>query len=135
MEASNERLDRLAVELVKSNPRMIVTQGGPATYPVVRAGATMPIVFGFSGDPVEGKLVESFARPGRNLTGVSLLSLELVGKRMELLKEVIPGAQACRDTRQSPASRRAGRVTRLTVRGQAARPHGRIFSTSRHSQT
>jgi putative tryptophan/tyrosine transport system substrate-binding protein len=89
-EGSNERLDRLAVELVKSNPRMIVTQGGPATYPVVRAGATMPIVFGFSGDPVEGKLVESFARPGRNLTGVSLMSLELVGKRMELLKEVIP---------------------------------------------
>ena len=90
-EGSNERLDRLAVELVNSKPRMIVTQGGPATYPVVRAGATMPIVFGFSGDPVEGNLVESFARPGRNLTGVSLLSLELVGKRMELLKEVIPG--------------------------------------------
>jgi putative ABC transport system substrate-binding protein len=89
-EGSNERLERLAVELVRSNPQVIVTQGGPATYPVVRAGATMPIVFGFSGDPVEGKLVESFARPGRNLTGVSLLSLELVGKRMELLKEVIP---------------------------------------------
>jgi putative ABC transport system substrate-binding protein len=89
-EGSNERLERLAVELVRSSPQVIVTQGGPATYPVVHAGATMPIVFGFSGDPVEGKLVESFARPGRNLTGVSLLSLELVGKRMELLKEVIP---------------------------------------------
>jgi putative ABC transport system substrate-binding protein len=89
-EGSNERMARLAVELVKSNPQIIVTQGGPATYPVVRAGATMPIVFGFSGDPVEGKLVESFARPGRNLTGVSLLSFELVGKRMELLREVLP---------------------------------------------
>ena len=89
-EGSNERLERLAVELVRSNPRVIVTQGGPATYPVVRAGATMPIVFGFSGDPVEGKLVESFAHPGRNLTGVSFLSLELVGKRMELLKEIMP---------------------------------------------
>ena len=89
-EGSNERLAQLAVELVKSNPQLIVTQGGPATYPVVRAGATMPVVFGFSGDPVEGKLVESFAHPGRNLTGVSFLSLELVGKRMELLKEALP---------------------------------------------
>jgi putative tryptophan/tyrosine transport system substrate-binding protein len=89
-EGSNERLDQLAVELVKSNPQIIVTQGGPATYPVVRAGATMPIVFAFSGDPVEGKLVDSFAHPGRNLTGVSLLSLDLVGKRMELIKEALP---------------------------------------------
>ena len=89
-EGSNERLAQLAVDLVKSNPQLIVTQGGPATYPVLRAGATMPIVFGFSGDPVEGKLVDSFAHPGRNLTGVSFLSLELVGKRMELLKEALP---------------------------------------------
>ena len=89
-EGSNERLEQLAVELVKSNPRLIVTQGGPATYPVVRAGATMPIVFAFSGDPVDRKLVDSFAHPGRNLTGVSLLSLDLVGKRMELIKETLP---------------------------------------------
>jgi len=90
-EGSRERLDQLAAELVRSNPHVIATHGGPATYPVVRAGATMPVVFSFSGDPVEGKLVESFARPGRNLTGVSLLSLELVGKRIELLRETIPG--------------------------------------------
>src|SRR5215470_4267222 len=89
-QGSNERLAQLAVELVKSRPQLIVAAGGPATYPVIRAGATMPIVFAFSGDPVEGKLVESFAHPGRNLTGVSFLSLDLVGKRMELLKEVIP---------------------------------------------
>jgi len=90
-EGSAERLDQLAAELVKLKPQIIVTQGGPATYPIVRAGATMPVVFGFSGDPVEGKVVESFARPGRNFTGVSFLSFDLVGKRMELLKEVIPG--------------------------------------------
>jgi putative ABC transport system substrate-binding protein len=90
-EGSRERLGQLAAELVRSNPHVIVTQGGPATYPVVRAGATIPVVFGFSGDPVEGKLVESFARPGRNLTGVSFLSLELVGKRIELLREAVPG--------------------------------------------
>ena len=89
-EGSNERLEQLASELVASNPQLIVTQGGPATYPVMHAGAKMPVVFSFSGDPVEGKVVDSFAHPGRNLTGVSFLSLDLVGKRMELLKETIP---------------------------------------------
>lgn len=50
----------------------------------------MPVVFGYSGDPVEGKVVDSLARPGRNLTGMSFLSLDLVGKRIQLLKEVLP---------------------------------------------
>jgi putative ABC transport system substrate-binding protein len=89
-EGSAERLEQLAVELVRSNPQIIVTQGGPATHPVMRAGATMPVVFGYSGDPVEGGVVASLARPGRNFTGMSFLSLDLVGKRMELLKELLP---------------------------------------------
>ena len=90
-EGSPQRLDQLAVELVQSKPQIIVTQGGPATFPVVRAKAAMPVVFGFSGDPVEAKVVDSYARPGRNFTGTSYMSFELVGKRMEMLKEVIPG--------------------------------------------
>ena len=90
-EGSTERLDQLAVELVQLQPQIIVTQAGPATFPVVRAKATMPVVFGFSGDPVEAKLVDSYAHPGGNLTGTSWLSSELVGKRMEILKEAMPG--------------------------------------------
>jgi putative ABC transport system substrate-binding protein len=90
-EGSDERLEQLAVELVKSKPDVIVTQGGPATYPVVRAGATMPVVFGFSGDPVEAGIVSSLPRPGRNFTGITFLSFDLVGKRMEMLKEAMPG--------------------------------------------
>ena len=89
-EGYGERLDALAVELVQWKPQIIVTQGGPATYPVIRAGATMPIVFGFSGDPIEGKLVKTLAHPGGNMTGMTFLSHELVGKRMELLKEALP---------------------------------------------
>ena len=89
-EGSAERLDQLAVELVRLNPQIIVTQGGPSTHPVMRAGASMPVVFGYSGDPVEGRVVNSYAHPGGNFTGVSFLSLELVGKRMELLKEALP---------------------------------------------
>jgi len=90
-EGSSERLEQLAVELVKLKLQVIVTQGGPATHPVIRAGATMPVVFGYSGDPVEARVVDSLARPGGNFTGVSFLSLDLVGKRMEMLKEALPG--------------------------------------------
>ena len=89
-DGSTERFDQLAADLVRSKPQVIITHGGPSTYPVRRAGATMPVVFVFSGDPVEGGLVDSLARPGRNFTGISLMSTELIGKRMALLKEVMP---------------------------------------------
>jgi putative ABC transport system substrate-binding protein len=88
-EGSTERLERLLAELVRSNPQVIVTQG-PAAVLVRRAVGAIPVVFAFSGDPVEAGLVESFARPGGNVTGLSFLALDLVGKRMELLKETIP---------------------------------------------
>ncbi|MEP7058987.1 MAG: ABC transporter substrate-binding protein [Caldimonas sp.] len=55
-----------------------------------RAGGSTPIVFAFSGDPVLAKLVDSYARPGGRFTGMSMLSLDLTAKRMELLKELIP---------------------------------------------
>lgn len=89
-EESLERLEPLAAELVRSNPQVIVTQG-PSVFLVRKAGAAMPVVFGFSGDPVEAGLVDSLRRPGRNFTGMSYLSLDLVGKRMELLREMMPG--------------------------------------------
>ena len=73
-----------------SAPHVIVAQGATAVA-VRRTNTTIPVVFGFSGDPLEAKLVDSYARPGRNLTGMSYLALELVGKRVELLKEVMPG--------------------------------------------
>lgn len=88
---STERTEQLAVELVASKPDLIVVSGGPATHTLIRAGAAMPVVFGYSGDPVEGIVVDSLARPGRNFTGVTFLSFNLVGKRLEMLKEVIPG--------------------------------------------
>jgi putative ABC transport system substrate-binding protein len=88
-EGSRERLDLMAADLLASKPHVIVTQGA-ALQPFRRIVTTVPIVFGFSGDPVEAGFVESLARPGRNLTGVSFLSLELVGKRIELLKDVVP---------------------------------------------
>jgi putative tryptophan/tyrosine transport system substrate-binding protein len=124
-EGSGERLDQLAIELVKSKPDVIVTQGGPATHPIMRAGATMPVVFGYSGDPVEGGVVATLARPGRNFTGATFLSFDLVGKRLELLKEVIPGLRrvAVLANPQHPgeqgelrASQAAAKTLGLTIR-------------------
>ena len=89
-EHSAARAEKLATELVAEKPQVIVTLGPPA-FAVHRATKTIPVVFAFSGDPVQAGFVESFARPAGNLTGISFLALELVGKRIELLKTMLPG--------------------------------------------
>ena len=89
-EGSQDRVGQLAGDIVRSQPDVVVTQG-IALFPLISAGVKTPIVFSISADPVEAKVVESFARPGGNVTGISLFTLALIGKRMELLKEVLPG--------------------------------------------
>jgi putative ABC transport system substrate-binding protein len=84
------QLAELAAELVREKVDVIVAQGAAGT-PAKMASGTVPIVFAFSGDPVEAGFVESLARPGRNMTGMTFLAYELVGKRLELLKEAVPG--------------------------------------------
>ena len=83
------RLTTLATELVQRNVHIIVTPGG-AVNAARTATTTIPIVFSFSGDPVEAGLVQSLAKPAGNMTGLTWLSFELVGKRLELLKEAVP---------------------------------------------
>jgi putative ABC transport system substrate-binding protein len=82
-------MDAAGRQLLAYNPEVIVTQE-LMTYAMRALRPASPVVFGFSGDPVEGKLVESFARPGGNFTGITYLALNLVGKRIELLKEWVP---------------------------------------------
>jgi putative ABC transport system substrate-binding protein len=86
---NRSRLDELATELAEKKVDVIVAQG-PAAIAAKKASATIPIVFSFSGEPIEAGLVASLARPGGNLTGMSFLAFDLVGKRLELLKEVAP---------------------------------------------
>lgn len=83
------KLTELTNELVHLKVDLIVAQGA-ALHSVKTATPLIPIVFGLSGDPVEAGLVASVARPGGNMTGVTFLALELVGKRLELLKEAVP---------------------------------------------
>ncbi|MFI5014454.1 MAG: ABC transporter substrate-binding protein, partial [Hyphomicrobiales bacterium] len=85
-----DRLPRLVDELVASKVDVIVTSGYPATL-AAKQGTTLPVVTIFAGDPVGTRLVDSLARPGGNLTGISDVSGELTPKRMELLKEMAPG--------------------------------------------
>jgi putative ABC transport system substrate-binding protein len=84
-----EQARDFAAELVRLKVDVIVTQG-PMVWGARAEAGSVPVVFGFSGDPVEAKLVASLAHPGGNLTGVTFLSLELAGKRLELLKEALP---------------------------------------------
>ncbi|HXV81570.1 MAG TPA: ABC transporter substrate-binding protein [Candidatus Binatia bacterium] len=85
-----DRLPELAAELVKLNVDMIVTNGTPATRAAQKATKTIPIVMAVVGDPVGIGVVESLARPGGNATGLTILAPELSGKRLELLKEIVP---------------------------------------------
>ena len=86
-----QRLPDLAAELVRLKMDLIVASGGPPVVRAVqRATATIPIVMTTSGDPVAAGLVASLARPGGNVTGRTIFTSELVGKRLELLREVVP---------------------------------------------
>jgi len=85
-----ERLPEFAAELVHRNVDVIVTFGTLAPLAAKRATTTIPIVMTAAGDPVGSGLVLSLARPGGNVTGMSLMTPDLGGKRLELLKEVLP---------------------------------------------
>ena len=87
-----ERLPALAAELVRLQPDVIIAGGGLPAVALKQATATIPIVMAASVDPVGQGLVQSLARPGGNITGLSLQSTETIGKRLELLKELVPGA-------------------------------------------
>jgi putative ABC transport system substrate-binding protein len=82
-------MEAVAREVLKVEPDVVVTQELMA-YAMRAMKSPTPVVFGFSGDPVDGKLVESFSRPGGTMTGMSYLALDLVGKRIELMKELVP---------------------------------------------
>ena len=89
-EGKLDRLPALAAELVRLKVDVIVTSGLGSTRPANEATNTIPIVMTQDPDPVGNGFVASLARPGRNITGLSTLSPELSGKRLELLKEIVP---------------------------------------------
>jgi len=99
-----DRLPRLAADLVQLKVDAILAWNAPAVAAMSKATSDIPIVMTVLVDPVAAGLVQSLARPGKNLTGLSMISPELVGKQVELLKEVLP------------------RMSRLAVLGNPANP-------------
>jgi len=89
-EGRNERFAEIAAEFVRLKVDVIVTVGTPAVVTAKEATSVIPIVFAGAGDPVGTGLVSSLARPGGNVTGLSLQTTDSVGKRLELLREVVP---------------------------------------------
>jgi len=90
-EGRNERFAEIAAELVQLKVDVIVTAGTAAVVAAKQATSVIPIIFALGGDPVGTGLVASLARPGGNVTGLTQQSTDLAGKRVELLREVVPG--------------------------------------------
>jgi putative ABC transport system substrate-binding protein len=90
-DGSSDRLRELAAELVRSKPDIIIAFSTTAALPAKQATSTIPIVAVAMADPVADELVASLARPGGNVTGTTFLGPELVAKRLQLLREVVPG--------------------------------------------
>jgi len=90
-EGKRDRMSELTAELVRLKVDVIVTGGSGATRPAKEATSTIPIVMTNEPDPVGQGFVASLAQPGGNITGLTTLASELTGKRLELLKEVVPG--------------------------------------------
>jgi putative ABC transport system substrate-binding protein len=89
-EGHAERLSAFAAELVRLKVSVIVTSATPPTIAAKQATSVIPILFAASGDPVGAGLVASLARPGGNVTGMSIQSIDVVSKRVELLHDVVP---------------------------------------------
>ena len=114
-EGKTERLPELAAQLVRNRVDIILAGSTPGALAAKKATSTIPIVMVTTGDPIEGGLVASLARPGGNVTGVTALGDVLAVKRLQLHKEAVPG------------------VTRVAVLANPVSPYTRSFLRARES--
>jgi putative ABC transport system substrate-binding protein len=124
-QGQTERFPELAAELVRLRVDLILATTTPAALAAKHATQTIPIVLPVSNDPLGAGLVASLARPGGNITGLSLFASDLSGKRLELLKEVVPGLTqvAVLWNPTNPASPSAWHETQTAARALGLRLH------------
>src|SRR5262245_21546062 len=126
-----ELLPGLAAELARSNVEVIVTGGTSAAKALKAATKSIPIVMAIVSDPVSAGLVDNLARPGGNATGFSIVAPELGGKRLELLKEIVPGMSsvAVLLNSKNPGSQVELREMQTAARAMGLRLHPAEIST------
>ena len=117
----------LVAELQQLAVRLIVAQGA-ATPPVMHAKPTVPVVFGYSGDPVVAGVVQSLARPGVNATGMTFMSVELNPKRIDLVRDALP---SCRHIALLSNAHHAGEEKEIAACQAAVAPAGIRLSVYR----
>jgi ABC-type uncharacterized transport system substrate-binding protein len=123
-EGKDDRLPALAADLVRSKVDVIVATSGAATKAAQQATRTIPIVMSLVNDPVGSGLVASLARPGGNVTGLTIMAPDLMAKRLELLKEVVPKLSrvALLQNPDNPASAAQLREAKAAARALGVQP-------------
>jgi ABC-type uncharacterized transport system substrate-binding protein len=129
-ETKLDRLPAVADELVRLKVDVILTASSPATRAVKKATGSIPVVFYTEGDPVVGGLVESLGRPGGNITGVTGISPVIVGKRLELLKEIVPRLSRVAVLWTHGQSEQSWRQSQLAGRELGLHPHSMEVSNA-----
>lgn len=130
------RFDALAKELVMENPDLIYAGTQLAAMAAKRASRTIPIVFAYVSDPIDSGLVDSFARPGGNATGLSNLAIDLSAKHLELLKDIRPRLRSVTVvTAKSPLGNRQLEAARTAARTIGAEVHSLQFPLTETDST
>jgi ABC transporter substrate binding protein len=137
-EGRSERAAEIAAEFVRLKVDVIVTSGTPQVIAARQATSLIPIVFASAGDPVGSGLVASLARPGGNVTGLSSQMTDTAAKRLEFLREVVPGLRrlAIMVKVSNPPCWRWSRLRQRSVRSASTPPHwkGSYFAFSAASR-
>jgi ABC-type uncharacterized transport system substrate-binding protein len=118
-EGKISRLPELAAELVRLKVDIIVTWFTPAARAAKQATREIPVVIALAGNPVENGLVESLARPGGNVTGMSIVGAELAGKSVELIRELLPSARRVAALANAPDPFSGPFLEQIRLGGQA----------------
>jgi putative ABC transport system substrate-binding protein len=128
-------LPALAVDLVLSHVDVILTSGSPVPARAAKAATTkIPIVFAYGGDPVSDGLVDSFNKPGGNVTGATFIGTALLSKRMELIREIAPAATDVALLVNPNGTLAEQQIREGTAAAAALGQHLHIFNTSTNNE-